>query len=79
LIDWIAESPLKAAGNRIKGRVRKSPVCATRIPDPRLRRAIEGLNSVRDLEALPLIWREPGVSSASLIWNQNIQLSPQGD
>jgi hypothetical protein len=27
------------------------PVCAPRIPDPMLRRAIEGLKSVRDLEA----------------------------
>src|ERR1700739_2170625 len=33
------------------------PVCAPRIPDPNLRRAIEGLKSVRDLEALPLVWR----------------------
>src|SRR5260370_32050168 len=36
------------------------PVCAPRIPDPKLRRAIEGLKSVRDLEALPVIWREFG-------------------
>ena len=64
------------------------PVCATRIPDPRLRRAIEGLKSVRSRQ-----WSgncqtatednaaktQEGVSSASLIWNQNIQLSPQDD
>jgi len=30
------------------------PVCAPRIPDPKLRRAIERVKSVRDLEALPL-------------------------
>jgi hypothetical protein len=33
--------------------------CAPRISDPKLRRAIEGVNSARDLETLPLIWREP--------------------
>ena len=43
------------------------PVCATRIPDPRLRRAIEGLKSVRDLEALPLIWREPGAGTRRVV------------
>ena len=26
IVAWIAESPLKAAGNRIKGRVRKPPI-----------------------------------------------------
>jgi hypothetical protein len=26
IVAWVAESPLKAAGNRIKGRVRKSPI-----------------------------------------------------
>jgi DNA-binding transcriptional LysR family regulator len=36
------------------------PVCATRIADPRLRRAIEAVKSANDLEGLPLIWREPG-------------------
>src|ERR1700693_3161115 len=39
------------------------PVCAARIPDPRLRRAIGGLKSARGLEALPLIWREPGAGT----------------
>jgi DNA-binding transcriptional LysR family regulator len=43
------------------------PVCATRIPDPRLRRAIEGLKSVRNLEALPLISREPGAGTRRVI------------
>ena len=32
------------------------PVCAPRIPDPKLRRAIEGLKSVRNLEALARVW-----------------------
>jgi DNA-binding transcriptional LysR family regulator len=36
------------------------PVCAPQIPDPKLRRAIEGLMSVHDLQSLPLIWRESG-------------------
>ena len=39
------------------------PVCATRIPDPRIRRAIEGIKSARDFGALPLIWREPGAGT----------------
>ena len=43
------------------------PVCATRIPDPRLRRAIEGIQSARDLEALPLIWREPGAGTRRVV------------
>ena len=43
------------------------PVCATRIPDPKLRRAIEGLKSVRDLEALPLIWRESGSGTRAVV------------
>ena len=43
------------------------PVCAPRIPDPKLRRAIEGLKSVRDLEALPLIWRESGACTRAVV------------
>src|SRR6202162_5544087 len=43
------------------------PVCASRIPDPKLRRAIEGLKSVRDLEALPLIWRESGSGTRAVV------------
>ncbi len=43
------------------------PVCAPRIPDPKLRRAIEGLKSVRDLEALPLIWRESGAGTRAVV------------
>ena len=43
------------------------PVCAPRIPDPKLRRAIEGLRSIRDLEALPLIWRESGSGTRAVV------------
>jgi DNA-binding transcriptional LysR family regulator len=43
------------------------PVCAPRISDPKLRRAIEGLKSVRDLEALPLIWRESGSGTRAVV------------
>jgi DNA-binding transcriptional LysR family regulator len=43
------------------------PVCAPRIPDPKLRRAIEGLKSVRDLEALPVIWRESGAGTRAVV------------
>jgi DNA-binding transcriptional LysR family regulator len=32
-----------------------------------LRRAIEGLRSVRDLEALPLIWRESGSGTRAVV------------
>ena len=45
------------------------PVCAPRIPDPKLRRAIEGLKSVRDLEALPVIWRESGSGTRAVVEN----------
>src|SRR5580692_8524416 len=43
------------------------PVCAPRIPDPKLRRAIEGLKSVRNLEALLLIWRESGSGTRAVV------------
>jgi DNA-binding transcriptional LysR family regulator len=43
------------------------PVCAPRIPDPKLRRAIQGLKSVRDLETLPLIWRESGSGTRAVV------------
>jgi len=36
------------------------PVFAARISDPKLRRAIERVKCARDLETLPLIWRESG-------------------
>jgi DNA-binding transcriptional LysR family regulator len=43
------------------------PVCATRIPDPRLRRAIEAVKSAPDLETLSLIWREPGAGTRRVV------------
>jgi len=43
------------------------PVCAPRIPDPRFRRAIEGLKSIQDLEALPVIWRESGAGTRAVV------------
>jgi DNA-binding transcriptional LysR family regulator len=43
------------------------PVCAPQIPDPKLRRAIEGLKAVPDLEALPLIWRESGSGTRAVV------------
>jgi DNA-binding transcriptional LysR family regulator len=43
------------------------PVCASRIPDPTLRRAIEGLKSVRDLQVPPLIWRESGAGTQAVV------------
>ena len=42
------------------------PVCAPQFP-PKLRRAIEGLKSVRDLESLPLIWRESGSGTRAVV------------
>ena len=50
------------------------PVCAPRIPDPKLRRAIEGLKSVRDLEALPLIWRESGSGTRAVVESKLLPL-----
>jgi len=38
-------------------------VCSPRIRDPKLRRALENLKSPRDLEHLPLIWRERGAGT----------------
>jgi DNA-binding transcriptional LysR family regulator len=42
-------------------------VCAPRIRDPKLRRAIENLKSAQDLEHLPLIWRERGAGTRSVV------------
>jgi DNA-binding transcriptional LysR family regulator len=42
-------------------------VCAPRIRDSKLRRAIENLKSVRDLEHLPLIWRERGAGTRATV------------
>jgi DNA-binding transcriptional LysR family regulator len=43
------------------------PVCAVRIPDSKLRRRIEAASSARDLQDLPLIWREPGAGSRAVV------------
>jgi molybdate-binding protein len=42
-------------------------VCAPRIRDPKSRRAIENLKSARDLEHLPLIWRERGAGTRVVV------------
>jgi DNA-binding transcriptional LysR family regulator len=43
------------------------PVSAAQISDPTLRRAISSIKSVHDLEALPLIWREPGAGTRAIV------------
>ncbi len=43
------------------------PVSAAQISDPTLRRAIASIKSVHDLEALPLIWREPGAGTRAIV------------
>jgi DNA-binding transcriptional LysR family regulator len=43
------------------------PVSAARIADTTLRRRIEGVKSVQDLEAMPLIWRESGAGTRSVV------------
>jgi DNA-binding transcriptional LysR family regulator len=42
-------------------------VCAPRIRDPKFRRAIGNLKSARDLEDLPLIWRERGAGTRATV------------
>jgi DNA-binding transcriptional LysR family regulator len=42
-------------------------VFAARISDPKLRRAMEGVKCPRDLEALPLIWRESGAGTRAVL------------
>jgi DNA-binding transcriptional LysR family regulator len=42
-------------------------VCAPKIRDPKFRRAIENLQSARDLEHLPLIWRERGAGTRAMV------------
>jgi DNA-binding transcriptional LysR family regulator len=42
-------------------------VCAPQIRDAKLRKAIENLNSPKDLEHLPLIWREQGAGTRSAV------------
>ncbi len=42
-------------------------VCAPRIRDPKFRRAIKSLKSIRDLEHVPLIWRERGAGTRAVV------------
>jgi DNA-binding transcriptional LysR family regulator len=42
------------------------PVCGAQIPDPKLRRAIANVKSARDLEHLPVIWREQGAGTRAV-------------
>jgi DNA-binding transcriptional LysR family regulator len=42
-------------------------VCSPRIHDSKLRRALENLKSPRDLEHLPLIWRERGAGTRTRV------------
>jgi DNA-binding transcriptional LysR family regulator len=49
------------------------PVCAARIPDPRLRRAISEIKSARDLESIPVIWREAGAGTRRAVENTLIE------
>ncbi len=42
-------------------------VCPPRIRDPKFRRAIQNLKSARDLERLPLIWRERGAGTRAMV------------
>jgi DNA-binding transcriptional LysR family regulator len=42
-------------------------VCASRLRDPKLRRAVENLKSAQDLEHLPLIWRERGAGTRATV------------
>jgi DNA-binding transcriptional LysR family regulator len=42
------------------------PVCGAQIPDPKLRRAIANVKSARDLEHLPIIWREQGAGTRAV-------------
>jgi DNA-binding transcriptional LysR family regulator len=42
-------------------------VCSPRIRDAKLRRALENLKSPRDLEHLPLIWRERGAGTRTRV------------
>jgi DNA-binding transcriptional LysR family regulator len=43
------------------------PVSAARIADTKLRRRVEAVKSVRDLEAIPVIWRESGAGTRSVV------------
>ena len=65
LVEGLTRSP----GLRLEPFIRDEliPVCAARIPDAKLRRAIEAVKSAGDLQSLPLIWREPGAGSRAVV------------
>lgn len=65
LVEGLTRSP----GLRLEPFIRDQiiPVCASRIPDTKLRRAIEAVKSPKDLEGLPLIWRETGAGSRAVV------------
>jgi DNA-binding transcriptional LysR family regulator len=42
-------------------------VCAAQLSDPKFRRAIDAVSSVRDLERLTLVWREPGAGTRAIV------------
>jgi DNA-binding transcriptional LysR family regulator len=65
LVEGLTRSP----GLRLEPFLRDQiiPVCAARIPDTKLRRAIEAVKSVKDLEGLPLIWRETGAGARAVV------------
>jgi DNA-binding transcriptional LysR family regulator len=65
LVEGLTRSP----GLRLEPFIRDQiiPVCAARIPDTKLRRAIEAVKSASDLQGLPLIWREPGAGARAVV------------
>jgi DNA-binding transcriptional LysR family regulator len=65
LVEGLTRSP----GLRLEPFMRDEiiPVCAARIPDIKLRRAIDAVKSAKDLEGLPLIWRESGAGARVVV------------
>ncbi|MBV8273939.1 MAG: LysR family transcriptional regulator [Verrucomicrobia bacterium] len=65
LVEGLTRSP----GLRLEPFIRDEiiPVCAARIPDMKLRRAIEAVKAPGDLQGLPLIWREPGAGTRAVV------------
>jgi DNA-binding transcriptional LysR family regulator len=70
LVEGLTRSP----GLRLEPFIRDEiiPVCAARIPDVKLRRAIEAVKSASDLGGLPLIWRETG-AGARVVVERNLE------
>ena len=65
LVEGLTRSP----GLRLEPFIRDEiiPVCAARIPDAKLRRAIEAVKTASGLQGLPLIWREPGAGARAVV------------